>query len=433
MRAMEIALEYHLPTSDRPPTVGWMGRKQGTDFRKSTLRAWYRFIPSHLYQVREQAQQIVIDNRVAVDFGGLDHLTDVQKFNSAEYAFFALDQAEECGRDEIAALRGSLRLVLDPARGIIPRKALFTANPAPCWLRDEFITSPRPDQRFVPALCTDNPFLGREYVETLKAAFGHRPELLAAYLDGSWEFLSGFDQVIKQAWVDQAGRIQFHPGTRPIQLIVCDPARFGDDETVIYGLSDTQIAWEEIFGQRDTMYTANRLFVRQRQQGGCLIVVDETGLGGGLVDRLVEMGAEVLALNMSSAAVESERYGNLRAEIWDHAAQKFGGGTISLIAPDERLVKQLTAPTYEYRRGRFYIEEKGEIKKRLGGSPDRADAYVMGLAGLEYLRATGWCKTGQSVHHRQPTPVAAPAVHPDSMTGSRLRRAAEQRRRRETW
>jgi hypothetical protein len=431
LHAMEIALEYGLKPGDHPRVVGWMGRKQGTDFRKSTLRAWERFIPANLYEIREQAQQIVIMGLVAIDFGGLDHLTDVQKFNSAEYAFFCLDQAEECDQDEIAALRGSLRLVLDSAKGIIPRKALFTANPAPCWLKDEFITNPAGSRRFIQALPSDNPFLGPEYVQTLKDAFGHRPEVLRAYLEGSWEFLAGFNQIIKTAWLEQAGRVEFHPGAPPVRLIVCDPARFGDDETVIYGLSDTQIAWEEIYGQRDLEYTKNRLFVRQRQMGGCLVVVDETGIGGGLVDGLVAMGVEVLALCMSSAAVEPERYGNLRAEIWDHAAQKFGSRQVSLLAPDPKLGKELTAPTYEYRRGRMYVEEKAEIKKRLGGSPDRADAYVMGLAGLAYLDTHDWLRTGESVQLRRPIPIAQPGPHPDSMTASRMRRAAEERRRRE--
>jgi hypothetical protein len=46
---------------------------------------------------------------------------------------------------------------------------------------------------------------------------------------------------------------------------------------------------------------------------------------------------------------------------------------------------QLTTPTYEYRDGRILIESKAEIKKRLGNSPDRADAYVNGLYALQFV------------------------------------------------
>jgi hypothetical protein len=36
-------------------------------------------------------------------------------------------------------------------------------------------------------------------------------------------------------------------------------------------------------------------------------------------------------------------------------------------------------PLYEFRNTKLLIESKEDIKKRLGHSPDRADAYVMGL------------------------------------------------------
>ena len=45
----------------------------------------------------------------------------------------------------------------------------------------------------------------------------------------------------------------------------------------------------------------------------------------------------------------------------------------------------MTTPTYEFRNGKILIESKADIKKRLGNSPDRADAYVNGLYGLQFV------------------------------------------------
>jgi hypothetical protein len=41
------------------------------------------------------------------------------------------------------------------------------------------------------------------------------------------------------------------------------------------------------------------------------------------------------------------------------------------------LIHQLTIPRYKIKNGRIFIESKDDIKKRLGNSPDRGDAYML--------------------------------------------------------
>ena len=88
------------------------------------------------------------------------------------------------------------------------------------------------DRVFIQALPTDNHYLGNEYIDVLRDSFKNRPELLKAYLEGSWDALGGFNQVIKDSWIQNAGRITLYP-PRLKKLITCDPARYGDDEMVI--------------------------------------------------------------------------------------------------------------------------------------------------------------------------------------------------------
>jgi len=392
----EIAASLNIQPSHNPVVVGWMGRKQAVDFVDTTLETWKRTIPASAYQIRDQAREIVIDGRVKIMFGGLDHQADIQKFNSAEFAFLFLDQAEECSRNDIMALRASLRLTIGGQA--IPRKALFTANPAACWLRDEFILAPATDQRFVRALPSDNPYLPADYTQTLRAAFKHRPELLEAYLNGRWDVFASVANVIREEWLERAAMLVL-PSHTIRRVVVCDPARFGDDETVVYGLRETQIERTEIYGQKDLMHTANLLFVIAREFGANVIAVDSTGLGAGVADRLAEMGANVLEFESSRAATEPEKYHNLRAEIWDRAALMLSAGDVSLQTTDEVLLSQLLSPQYLYRNGRLLIESKDEIKERLGRSPDRADAYVMGLAALEFLARKRY-HIGQTCRYR---------------------------------
>ncbi len=407
LRALDLIREHGIEPSKYPLAVGWMGRKQSVDFSDTTLETWKRFIPAEAYRIREQAKEIVILDRVKVGFGGLDRTEDVNKFNSAEFAFFFIDQAEETTKDDISVLRGALRLVINGKP--IVGKTLWTANPARCWLKDEFIIAPRPDQRFVRALPADNPYLDEGYVTVLTNAFRHRPELLEAYLHGSWEAFDDPNQVIRGAWVEAASKRRLYPKD-PRQLVVVDVARFGDDETVLYDMRETQIIDEEIYGQRDTMWTANRAFVRQRELGGCPVAVDEIGVGAGVVDRLVELGCEqVISINSAGKSAEPARFYNLRAEMWWEAAQSFAEGDIGLAHDDPTLRAQLCEPGYSFRNGRILIEPKVDIKKRLGRSPDRADTYVMGRNALAWLREERPVPEGVTMRYPREVPqVEAP-------------------------
>jgi len=385
--AVHIANTFNLQPTPKPIHAGWMGRKQATDFTSTTLQTWQDVIPDDNYQIKagteKHPKHILIQGRIAVDFGGLDRREDINKFNSAEYGFMAIDQAEETAKDDVAVLQGSRRLKIHGHP--LYYKGLYTANPANCWLKDDFIPDSAPYRRFVQALPSDNPHLPDSYIDMLKDSFGHRPELLEAYLYGSWDLADDVDQVLKAIWLEQAGgftQIKFQPQTR--KYITCDVARYGDNETVNYYMHDTDIVDEVIYGQRGIDYTVNRLTAWSNQHNQCPVIVDEGGVGGGVVDVLASNGINVIAANSATRPDQTNpmyTYGNKRAEVWDYAARTLSRGEVELHHKDPMLRKQLCTPKYKYSNGRIYIESKEEITKRLGRgqSPDRADAYVNGL------------------------------------------------------
>jgi len=155
-----------------PIPVGFMGRKRGVDFTNTTLETWKRFIPEDMYEIKGKPAEIIVCGRVKILTGGLDNSELINKFNSAEYAFFFLDQAEEIDAEQIGELRATFRLIINGVK--VPGKGLFTANPAPSFLKDEFILNPTPDRLFIQALPTDNHHLGPEYIEVLKDSFRNR-------------------------------------------------------------------------------------------------------------------------------------------------------------------------------------------------------------------------------------------------------------------
>jgi hypothetical protein len=337
----EFARKY-IPNPRRYPIpIAFMGRKQSVDFSGTTLERWKEIIPEDRYELKTQDKEIIIENRVKIDYGGFDKTEDINKFNSAAYARIFVDQAEEISQDEASTLRATIDR---PVGGVtISGKILFTANPAQCWLKNEFILAPKANQRFIQALPSDNPYLDERYIQRLKDSFGHRPELLEAYLYGSWDAIADAQQVIKDSWVQLASkRERLNDLTVSKKVIACDPARFGDDETVIYYLEDGVIVDELIYGQKDTMHTANQLAWWLDAKRCLNVIVDVCGVGGGVCDRLSEIsnhyhkGWNIISFDSSEKA-NDEKYYNRRAEIWDSASKRFSGGKVILRADHKKI------------------------------------------------------------------------------------------------
>lgn len=394
-----IMVKAGLNPSKNPPHVAWFGRKQATDLTGTTLQTWREVIPEEYYQLRgateKDPKHILIADRIAIDYGGLDKQENINKFNSAEYVIIAIDQAEEVTKDEIAVLRGSLRMVLKvkgkPIK--IPFKELYTANPRQCWLKQDFIINPRENSRFVPALPTDNPHLPDDYIQTLEDAFGHRPELLRAYKDGDWSAIEGAEQIIKNEWLEEMKRrICYAPRVK--RYLVCDTARFGDDECVIHLREDMEILEKVILPHCRSTQISNRLASMSTANNGCPVVVEALGadLGSAVVDELLELGVDnVIPFNPASASLQKNEqnkpiYGNLRAEAWSKTAKVLSSGVLDPASNTlvvcknmyQQLQTELCTPHYKFRNSAIMVEGKDDIKKRLGKSPDHGDCYVIG-------------------------------------------------------
>lgn len=424
-----IMVAAKLKPSKNPPHVAWFGRKQATDLTSTTLQTWREVIPEEYYVLRgateKDPKHILIADRIAIDYGGLDKQENINKFNSAEYIIICVDQAEEVSKDDISTVIGSLRMVLKvDGKPVVPRdengkiiidpltgkpydhwpfKELYTANPRQCWLKNDFILNPKDNVRFIPALPTDNPHLPAGYIQKLEDAFGHRPELLRAYRDGDWSAIEDAEQVILDVWLDNAmhRRGDYWPFVK--EYIAIDCARFGDDETVMLLMSNTDIKEKIVMPHCRTTDISGRAAALSTQNGKCHLVVESTGsdLGAGVVDELIEMDYDVLIYNPQGKPTDKEKYYNVRAEAWSDAAKVLCSGVLDKHSNcgvcltrhgegtnyglDDVMRGQLCTPHYKFRRGKIIIEKKEDIKKRLGRSPDHADAYVIALWAWPFM------------------------------------------------
>lgn len=396
--AKQLAKDFNLSPSDNPIPVGFLGRKRAVDFNNTTLATWKRVIPREHFEIKEQKKLIVIDSRVAIQFGGLDDQDAVNKFNSAEFVFAGIDQAEETEQADISVLAGSLRLKIN---GIQPKyRMVYTANPAECWLKSEFDVKKESVKRkiiagkevksvYIPALYTDNEHLPDNYTATLEMAFGYDETLLSAYKRGDWSLAHDSDFVITRDMLHKLSLKTVYP-KRDVYTAGLDPS-IGGDECVAYVLRNGEKIAEKITHETNPMIIAGD-FVKfcndnipieymkgAKREGFPVAGIDSCGLGIGIAQRCRDLGLPVKFINSSEKATD-QRCQLVRDEVWLYARETVQKNEIEPII-DTMLVDQITA--FRFKQGaKFKVLSKQGIKDKIGSSPDRADAW----AYAQYMR-----------------------------------------------
>lgn len=193
---------------------------------------------------------------------------------------------------------------------------------------------------------------------------------------------AGDDQLISLTDVEQAARrvltaddIDGMP-----RVLGVDPARFGDDRSVIVSRQGLQVFAPQVFRGVDNMDLAARVAARMVEWQPDAVFID-SGAGAGVIDRLRQLGHEVIEVNFGGKPVTDVRFANRRAEMWMTLADQVRAGLA--IPNDVALKVELATPTYSYdAQQRIIIESKDDIRKRLpgAGSPDIADALALTFA-----------------------------------------------------
>ncbi len=203
---------------------------------------------------------------------------------------------------------------------------------------------------------------------------------------------SSVDTLLSIAEVEQAlARKPPEEETAAVTMGV-DVARFGSDETVFYVLRGGQVLAVESWSGQDTMRTAGRVIAMAREHRidvsqARRIAVDDTGVGGGVVDRLREQRWHVRAINFGSkprGLRSGTKFTNRRTELWwDLREWIRTNAALGDLPPDTKdiLRADLCAPKYEQRSdGRIALEPKDRIRSRTGRSPDHGDALALAVA-----------------------------------------------------
>lgn len=162
------------------------------------------------------------------------------------------------------------------------------------------------------------------------------------------------------------------------RFISCDPAT-GGDECVVYVFENTHIIGEHVYHHRDAMKVVSELLMLKEQYETDNLTIEVNGLGGPIADRMSQLGWHVVRFDAAEKAYNSSRLMNRKAEAWWNTARRID--MCEIVYPEnEMLRQQLTMVKYDFSAaGKMKAEDKKQTKKRLGQSPDRADAWVIGI------------------------------------------------------
>lgn len=193
---------------------------------------------------------------------------------------------------------------------------------------------------------------------------------------------AGDDQLISLYDAEEAARRMYREGDilNAPKILGVDPARFGDDCSVIFPRQGLQAFTPIVLRGVDNMELAARVAAKIETWEPDAVFVD-AGAGAGVIDRLRQLGHDVIEVPFGGKAGNPSLYLNRRAEMWFEMAEwlRLGGA----IPNDSVLKQELATPVYWYNAsGQRVLEAKEDIKKRLqgGGSPDRADALALTFA-----------------------------------------------------
>lgn len=175
---------------------------------------------------------------------------------------------------------------------------------------------------------------------------------------------------------------KFVEGKAPL-IVGCDPAGDGAndaDRTAIAFRRGRMCFRVEYHEGLNTMQIAGKLASYWKEMAIDALFVDKTGLGAGIVDRLLELNVPVIGVSNASAAIDAERYENKRAEMW-YLMKEWLEDHPCRIPNDASLIADIVAPQpRESSNGRKMLESKKDMKKRGIRSPDGGDALSLTFA-----------------------------------------------------
>lgn len=400
-----LGAEWLLVNCYRYPGTRWFtGRNELKRLMASSYVTFgkvckYHKIPREDWKLNGQFNYIEFTNGSRIDLLDLKYQPsdpDFERFGSLEYTGGWIEEAGEVHFLAFDILKSRIGRHLNDHYGLRPAKLLLTCNPTQNWLYRVFY---RPfkegnlpkEYAFIKSLYTDNRYTAEFYGQQLSQI--KDPVLRARLRDGLWEYNPGDNLLVEyDALVDLF--------TNPVEesldrFLTADIARFGGDKTMIgiwEGWNLTDLITKEKQGLDTTAEDIRNLLFRNHIPYSHA-VIDEGGVGGGVVDNL--KGVKGFVSNhapfsnpneehLDPKKRKKENYRNLKSQCAFILADKINAHQIAITAQMGEVERENAIDELMQLRRKetaadapLQLISKDEMKENLGHSPDFLDMAIM--------------------------------------------------------
>ena len=362
-----------------------MGRAVLKALKESTLKTFLELIND--WGLQGEIKYNSIDGYIRFKNGSEIMLKDLALYpsdphydslGSTEYTGAFLDEASQIPEKAKDIVMSRMRYKLGEF-DIIP-KMLICSNPAKNFMYQQFFKphrdgTIREDRAFIPALVTDNPNISPHYIKSL-----HKLDKLSKerLLYGNWDYDDNFGKLFDYDKIIDCFTNTFVE--KGENYLTCDVARKGSDKCVITVWSglrvvkmiDYDISLLTMIKQ--SILELSEIFNIPRSN----IVIDEDGVGGGLVDELA--GCRGFVNNSSPR--NGENYSNLKSQCFFKFAELINKSEVYIDCNSE--IKEKIIQDLEHikqkdpdKDGKLAVIGKDKIKEITGRSTDYADSLMM--------------------------------------------------------
>jgi len=382
-----------------PGTRGLIGRSTLKTLKETTLNSFFEVckiqgLKAGLhYKYNQQSNTIHFANGSLIFLKDLfNYPTDpnFDELGSLEITDAFIDENNQIVEKAWNIVKSRIRYKLDDYN--LTPKILGTCNPAKGWIYKKFYKPFKQNElpenlKFVQALVGDNPDVSKHYYNNLLSLDNVSKERL---LYGNWEYDDDEAALINYDKIIDVFRNTHVPHGK--KYITADIARMGGDKIVI-------IEWDGWRG-KVTHYKKQGLGItgakleemRYRMQiGNSDVLVDEDGVGGGVVDFMKFKGFinNSSPLPAPNGPVDDnnhpikENYDNLKSQCYFRMAERINRNELYLECDSEEIkqwiieeleqVKQKALDS-DLKKG---VVPKDKVKELIGRSPDFSDAIMM--------------------------------------------------------
>jgi len=391
-----------------PETHYFIARKELNDLRKFTIPTIHEVFQKWKIDIRKYAPYNGQDNVFKLYNGSQvfliackDEPSDpmFERFGSMQMTRGWIEEAGEIAEAARSNLFLSIGRWKNDKYKNLKKKMLLTANPKKGHLKRDFVDpynagTLAPSRKYIQAFASDNTYLPEGYVESL-AAITNKVARQRLY-EGDWDYDDDQDSLVTyDALSDAFTNTIIKDGER---YMIIDVARYGRDTIRITFWDGLELYKVETFKNQSTTKTEQQIkdFAAKDRIPFSHILIDEDGVGGGVVDHLLGVkGFTANSIPIPSKTQIRERqantahhlvpktvYANLKSQCGWKVAELINEHKIAFKVPDlrEEIVEEVTALLRDDEpdgEGRKRLRPKDKVKEEIGRSPDIGDCIIM--------------------------------------------------------